>query len=111
MRDRLKILIVALVPFLLCTALLGRGFATGAEPDKEPPIDPAPCFAAISANDDDKAATVCSTLIDNDKTAKADRIKALIGRAGAYGRRDQIDRAIADYDSVLRFDPTLADVY
>ena len=111
MREFLKILIAALVPFLLCTALSERGFATGAEPDKEPPIDPAPCFAAISANDDDRIATVCGALIDNDKTAKADRIKALIGRAGVYGRRDQLDRAIADYDSVLRFDPTLADIY
>jgi tetratricopeptide (TPR) repeat protein len=111
MRDCLKILSAAVIPFVLCVALPGRGFATGAEPDKEPSIDPAPCLAAISANDDDKITTVCGPLIDNDKTGKADRIKALIGRAGAYGRRDQIDRAIADYDSVLRFDPTLADIY
>jgi len=111
MREFLKILIAALVPFLLCTALSERGFATGAEPDKEPPIDPAPCFAAISANDDDRVATVCGALIDNDKTAKADRIKALIGRAGVYGRRDQLDRAIGDYDTVLRLDPALADIF
>src|SRR6267154_6204218 len=104
MREFLKILIAALVPFLLCTALSERGFATGAETDKEPPIDPAPCFAAISANDDDKIASLCGALIDSDKTVKADRIKALIARAGAFSRRDQIDRAIADYDSVLRFD-------
>jgi tetratricopeptide (TPR) repeat protein len=111
MRELLKILIAALVAFLLCTALSDRSFATGAEPDKEPPIDPAPCFAAILANDDDRIAAACGALIDNDKTAKADRIKALIARAGVYGRRDQLDRAIADYDSVLRFDPTLADIY
>jgi tetratricopeptide (TPR) repeat protein len=111
MREFFKILIAALVPFLLCTALSDRSFATGAEPDKEPPIDPTPCFAAISANDDDRIAAVCDALIDNDKTAKADRIKALIARAGVYGRRDQLDRAIADYDSVLRFDPTPADIY
>src|SRR6266581_2846392 len=111
MRDCWKILIVVVVPFLLCVASPDRSFATGAEPEKEPPIDPAPCFAAISANDDDRIVAVCGALIDYDKTAKADRIKALIGRAGVYGRRDQLDRAIADYDSVLRFDPTLADIY
>jgi len=111
MRDRLKFLILAVVSFLVCTALPNRGFATGTETDKEPPIDPAPCFAAISANDDDKIASLCGALIDSDKTVKADRIKALIARAGAFSRRDQIDRAIADYDSVLRFDATLADVH
>jgi tetratricopeptide (TPR) repeat protein len=111
MRDRLKNLIVAIVSLLSCMALPGRGFATGAEADKEPPIDPAPCFAAISANDDDKIATLCSTLVDSDKTVKADRIKALIARAGVFSRGDQVDRAIADYDGVLRFDATRADIY
>ena len=111
MRDRLKFLILAVVFFLACIALPNRGFATGTETDKEPPIDPAPCFAAISANDDDKIASLCGALIDSDKTVKADRIKALIARAGAFSRRDQVDRAIADYDSVLRFDAALADVH
>src|SRR5437667_2187650 len=110
MRDCLKVLIAVVVPFFLCVASPDLSFATGAEPDKEPPIDPAPCFAAISANDDDRIAAVCGALIDNDKTAKADRIKALVARAAVYGRLDQLDRAIADYDSVLRFDPTLADI-
>jgi tetratricopeptide (TPR) repeat protein len=111
MRDCLKTLIVAVFSCLACVALPSRGFANGAETDKEPPIDPAPCFTAISANDDDKIVTLCGALVDNDKTAKADRIKALIARAGVFGRKDQIDRAIADYDSVLRFDATLADIH
>jgi tetratricopeptide (TPR) repeat protein len=111
MRECLKILIVAVVLLFLCVAWPHLAFATGAEPEKEPPIDPAPCLGAISANDDDKIAAVCGALIDNDKTGKADRIKALIARAGVFSRRDQIDRAIADYDSVLRFDARLADVY
>jgi tetratricopeptide (TPR) repeat protein len=111
MRDRLKFLIIAFVCCLACTALLKPGFATGTETDKEPPIDPAPCFAAISANDDERTTTLCGALVDSDKTVKADRIKALIGRAAVFSRRDQIDRAIADYDSVLRFDATLADVH
>ena len=54
---------------------------------------------------------VCGALIDNEKTEKPDRIKALIARGGVYERKDMIDRAIADYDSVLRLDPTLADIH
>ena len=50
-------------------------------------------------------------LIDNEKTSKADRIKALIARAGAYDRKDEIDRAIGDDDTALRLDPTLADIF
>jgi tetratricopeptide (TPR) repeat protein len=68
-----------------------------------------PCGSA--ANDDDKIIAVCGALIDNEKTAKADRIKALIARAGAYDRKDMIDRAIADYDTALRLDPGLADIF
>jgi tetratricopeptide (TPR) repeat protein len=85
--------------------------ATGAEPAKEPPVDPAACVSAAAANDDDKIVTECGALIDNEKTARGDRIKALVARGGAFGRKDRIDRAIGDYDTVLRLDPTLADTY
>ena len=54
---------------------------------------------------------ICGALIDNEKTLRADRVKALIARAGAYDRKDQIDRAIGDYDTALRLDPTLADIF
>ena len=74
-------------------------------------IDPAPCLAASAANEDDKTIDACGALIDNEKTARADRIKALIARGGAYARKDMVDRAIDDYDSVLRLDPTLADIF
>ena len=47
-------------------------------------------------SDDDKIIAICGPLIDGEKTSKADRIKALIARAGAYDRKDQIDRAIGD---------------
>jgi tetratricopeptide (TPR) repeat protein len=86
-------------------------FATSAEPVTDPQSDPAPCVAAVAANDSDKIVAVCGALIDNDKTLKADRIKALIARAGAYDRKDQIDRAIGDYDTALRLDPTLSDIF
>jgi tetratricopeptide (TPR) repeat protein len=78
---------------------------------KELQIDSGPCFAAITANDDDKIIAVCAVLVDSDKTPKPDRLKALLARAGAYDRKDQIDRAIGDYDAALRLDPTLADIF
>ena len=74
-------------------------------------IDPAPCVAAIGAGDDDRIIAACGVLVDNDKTLRADRIKALIARAGAYGRKDMFDRAIGDYDTALRLDPTQADTF
>jgi tetratricopeptide (TPR) repeat protein len=88
----------------------GRAFAAASE-TVDQKIDPAPCVAAVTANDDDQIVAICGPLIDSEKAAKADRIKALIARAGVYDRKDQIDRAIGDYDTVLRLDPTLADIF
>ena len=105
MRVRLKILVAF---FLL--VLTPSAFATGTEP-KDVQIDPAPCTAAAASNDDDKIIGACGALIDNEKTARADRIKALIARGGAFGRKDMADRAIADYDVVLRLDPGVADIF
>lgn len=98
--------------FALAFAMLPDvAFATGAEPAKDPQLDPAPCLAAAAANDDGRIVPLCSSLIDNEKTAKADRIKALIARAGAFERKEMYDSAIADYDAVLRLDSSLADVF
>ena len=95
--------------FLL--AVLPRAaFAAASEPADQR-IDPAPCVAAVMANDDDQIVAICSPLIDNEKAEKADRVKALIARAEVYDRKDQIDRAIGDYDTVLRLDPMLADIF
>jgi tetratricopeptide (TPR) repeat protein len=77
----------------------------------DPRLDPAPCLAAVAANDDDKILSACGVLIDNDKTAKADRLKALLARALVFDRRNEIDRAIGDLDVVLRLDPSLADSF
>jgi tetratricopeptide (TPR) repeat protein len=85
--------------------------ATGTEPAAPPPVDPAPCFAAIASSDDDKVVAACGALIDNERTARAERIKALLARASVFARRDQLDRAIADDDAALRLDPTLADTF
>ena len=102
---RLKIVIVA-VAMLISPRL----HAAGADTGTLPPVDPAPCMAAVAANDDDKVAAECGALIDNEKTAKADRIKALVARAAVFARKDQLDRAIADYGEALRLEPQ-ADIY
>jgi tetratricopeptide (TPR) repeat protein len=107
MRLGLKALLVSgAIVVLQCAGI----HATGTEADKVPPVDPAPCSAAIAAGADDKMVTDCGVLIDNDKTERSDRIKALTARAGAFVRQDQIDRAIADYDALLKLDPTAADI-
>ena len=96
----------------LLLAVLPHGArATGTEPAGDPQVDPAPCVAAVVASDDDRIIAVCGVLVDNDKTLKADRIKALIARGAAFGRKDQVDRAIGDYDVALRLDPKLADIF
>jgi tetratricopeptide (TPR) repeat protein len=95
----------------LWATLVHGVLATGNEPATDPQVDPAPCVAAAASSDDDRIIAVCGALIDGEKTAKADRVKALTARAGAYDRRDMIDRAIDDYSTVLRLDPTLADIH
>lgn len=95
----------------LSAALSHSAFAAGAEPGKDPQADPAPCLAAAAANDGDKIVPFCSVLIDNEKTARGDRIKALVARAGAFERREMYDSAISDYDAALRLDPALADIF
>ena len=99
------------VASLLWTAVAHNASATSVEPDKDLRIDPALCLAAALAQDHDRTVSTCGALIDNAKTEKADRIKALTARAAAYERKDMTDRAIADYDGVLRLDSAQADVH
>jgi tetratricopeptide (TPR) repeat protein len=99
------------VASLLWTTAANDASATSAEPVKDLRVDPAPCLAAALAQDHDRTVSTCGALIDNAKTEKADRIKALCARAVAYERKDMIDRAITDYDGVLRLDPALADIH
>ncbi|MHC2465750.1 tetratricopeptide (TPR) repeat protein [Bradyrhizobium embrapense] len=101
---------------LLCVCLSGAltsgvARAAGSEPGKDIQADAGPCIAAAAAADDDKTIEACSALIDNEKAARPDRVKALLARASAYDRKQLIDRAIADYDTVLRLDPLLADAH
>jgi tetratricopeptide (TPR) repeat protein len=85
--------------------------ATGGEPAVVAQVDIASCVAAAAADDMDKAATACAAVIDNEKTAKADLVKALIARGALLARHDQVDRAIADDSRALLLDSTLADVF
>src|ERR1700744_3185479 len=105
-RGSLRVLFWCGVVAALSCVTPGAVRATGADAVAVPPADPAPCFAAISADDGDKIIGACGALIDNEKTSKADRLKALIARAGIFTRKDVGDRAIADYDVALQLDPS-----
>jgi tetratricopeptide (TPR) repeat protein len=89
----------------------GGQAATGGEPAAVEQVDVAPCLAATGADDVEKAASVCAPVIENDKTAKPDLVKALIARGALFARHDQIDRAISDYSRAIQLDPSLADVF
>lgn len=99
------------IAILVSAVLLSpRLHATGPDTGTVPAVDTAACLSAISAGDDDKVLSACGPLIDNEKTAKPDRLKALVARAGVLARKDQADRAIADYDAALRLDPAQPDL-
>jgi len=100
----------AAIAAAVSAAFADSAIAATSEPTDEQ-IDSAPCVAALSASDDDKIIAGCGSLIDNEKAPKSDRVKALVARAAAYDRKDMIDRAIGDYDTALRLDPALADIF
>ncbi|MGP9812488.1 tetratricopeptide repeat protein [Rhodopseudomonas sp. NSM] len=97
---------------MLALALLAAtpSFATGVDDLDDPTIDPAPCLAAAAQRDDGRAVELCGRLIAKRNTERDDRIKALIARAGALTRKQQVDRALADYDDALRLDPKQPDI-
>jgi tetratricopeptide (TPR) repeat protein len=101
----------AAVAALLWAMLPTGAGATGTEPATEPQADPAPCVAAAASDDADRIIAVCGALVASEKTLKTDRIRALVARAGAFDRKLMIDRAIGDYDAVLRLDPGLPDIF
>jgi tetratricopeptide (TPR) repeat protein len=110
MRRIFKILIASVAIAVAATAMHPARAATS-EPSADQKIDPGACVAAAAGDDADGIIAVCGALIDNEKTAKPDRIKALVARAGAFERKELIERAIGDYDTVLRLDPALADIF
>jgi tetratricopeptide (TPR) repeat protein len=88
-----------------------KAAGTPAATGPEVAIDPLPCLAAIAANDNDAIISRCDSLIGNEKNTRSDRIRAVLARAAAYDRRQQYDRAIADYDIALQLDPAQADAF
>jgi tetratricopeptide (TPR) repeat protein len=96
---------------LLLMGAVAPAHAVGSEPAGDLRLDPASCINAAAANDDDAVLAACGALIDNDKTAKNDRLQALLARARVFDRRNDIDRAIGDLDTVLGLDPRLADSF
>ena len=89
----------------------GKAAGTPAATGSEVAIDPLPCLAAIAADDDDTIISRCDSLIGNEKNTQPDRIRAALASAAAYDRKQQYDRAIADYDTALRLDPVQADAF
>jgi hypothetical protein len=84
------------VACVLCAVLAPAALATGSEPALDVRIDPTPCLAASAANGERQDRRCMRRLIDNERTERADRIKALIARGGAYARKDMVERAIDD---------------
>jgi tetratricopeptide (TPR) repeat protein len=111
MQPSFTALIAALVVACVVSQFLTNCASAATAEGTEEQIDSAPCMAAVTAREGDRIIADCAPLIDNDKAAKADRIKAAIARAAALEHREQIDRAISDYDLALRLDPTLADIF
>jgi tetratricopeptide (TPR) repeat protein len=100
----------AAIAAAICVLSAGCAFAATGEPTGEQ-IDSAPCMAALTAGDDEKIIAACDALVGNDKALRPDRIKALIARGAVYERKGDVERAIGDYDTALRLDPTLADIF
>jgi tetratricopeptide (TPR) repeat protein len=102
----------AAVASIVWAASAGGARAAIGDPASDPKIDPAPCFAAAAAEaDPEPIIASCGPVIDNPKTLVPDRLRALLARGRAYIRKEQDDRAIADYDVALKLDPTLADIF
>jgi len=105
------LVMIASVPTVTFAEDFSQGKAAGAPASPEIATDPLPCLAAVAADDDDTIISRCDSLIGNEKNTRPDRIKAALARAAACDRKQQYDRAIADYDTALQLDPAQADAF
>src|SRR3978361_1992640 len=80
----------------------------------------APCAAlaqsdqawkSCNAEHADLAIRACTRLIETDRLDPKDRSAALTSRATAYWRKRDYNRAIADADKAIEFDPQNSDAY
>ncbi|MBS0528549.1 MAG: tetratricopeptide repeat protein, partial [Proteobacteria bacterium] len=81
------------------------------EPAGDPRLDAGVCEVAAAANDAEAIVAKCGAVIDNVKMTKADRVNALMARAGVFARWGQDDRALADYSVAVMLDPMQADAF
>ena len=72
--------------------------------------EPAPCVAD-SKTAADKLIDSCTSVIDAAATSSADRVAALVVRAGALDNRGESDRAMADLDRAIMLDANSARAY
>lgn len=98
--------------FALAMVLFGAP-AAFSQPAEEPVV-----CAADATVASEKLIESCTVLINAESTAAAVRINALVVRAGVFDQiyqtsRDAtaLNRAIADYDAVLKLDPRLVQAY
>ena len=96
---------------MICSSAMAQSADPRApEPQAAPkPVDPASCFAAIQATEDDGIIATCAALIDSVANPSADRVKALLARAAAFAHKSDLDRAIADYNAALKHNPFVPD--
>ncbi len=111
MRPSVLIHVFAAAVLVCVSSIHASHAATGSDPVAVEPVDIAPCLAATAADDMEKAFSACTPVIDNEKTAKPDRVKALIARGALAARHDQLNQAISDYGRALQLDPSLADIF
>ena len=97
---------------LISAVLLGAALAMPVriaaavqEPAADPRLDAGVCAVAVAAGDAEAIIGKCGAVIDNQKMAKADRVHALIARAGVFAQRGQDQRALADYSVAVMLDP------
>jgi tetratricopeptide (TPR) repeat protein len=98
------------IAVLLCL-VAAPVLAAVSEPADIAAVDPVPCRQAAAAKEADAVIERCDAVIDHDKTAKPDRLAALLARAEAYQSKQQFDHALADYDAALRLDATQANLF
>lgn len=100
----------AFVAIALTMLLTGVAKASH-EPAADPRLDAGVCAVAVAASDDEAIVAKCGAVIDNDKMAKADRVHALMARAGVFARRGQDERALSDYSVAIMLDPAQAGAF